>query len=109
MRKFTIIILLALTLTGCETIKTEDTEEYQYGYEVGDKEGYKAGYEDGQIEGYKNGYHDAQIEFDPDYIRNNYHIDEIYDFDSIEEYLEDNDYVIITLDEYMKYIETADY
>lgn len=92
MRKFTIIILLALTLTGCETIKTEDTEEYQYGYEVGNQEGYKAGYEDG--------YNDALSNIDYDIIHENYSISDFYEDDELIEYLEDHGYVVVPEEEY---------
>lgn len=88
MRKFTIIILLALTLTGCETVKDEDTELYQSGYEAGDQEGYKAGYED------------ALSEIDSSYIQKNFMIDEIFGTDDMIEYLEDHGYVVIPEEEY---------
>lgn len=85
MRKFTIIILLALTLTGCNS--------------PGRSNDYYEGYDEGYEKGYKDGINEP----------NTLSVGEMYDIDDIEEYLEDNGYVIITQDDYMKYIETADY
>lgn len=92
MRKFLIIILLALTLTGCKTVKDEDTELYQSGYEAGDQEGYKAGYEDG--------YNDALLDINSDYIHENHFIGDFYEDDELIEYLEDHDYIIISEEDY---------
>lgn len=92
MKKYLIIIMLLTILTGCETIKTEDTEEYQYGYEVGDKEGYEAGYEDG--------YNAALSNIDYDIIHENYSISDFYEDDELIEYLEDRGYVVIPEEEY---------
>ena len=61
---FTLISLILLS--GCSSIKDEDTYQYQYGYEIGEDEGYKAGREDALSEEALN------------YVQENYSIDEVF-------------------------------
>lgn len=73
-----IIMLLAFVLLGCGSIKPEETENYQYGYDVGYDKGYQTGYD--------KGYDDAQS-VSGDYVKNNYSIDEVYESSEILDYV----------------------
>jgi len=101
MKKPSTIILmsLALFLLGCGNTDSRDTEAYDFGYEEGAKEGYK------------EGYSDAYKEIDSEYIREQYKIDQIYDFADIHDYVIDNCVIedFYEDDELVEYLESQGY
>ena len=80
MRNTTALISLSLIvlLSGCSSVKDEDTYQYQYGYEKGGEDGYR------------EGYNDALSEEALDYVQKNYFINEVFSDSQITEYVRDN-------------------
>lgn len=79
MKRLPAFFLISLVLlSGCSSIRDEDTDLYQYGYEKGEKDGYEAGRED------------ALSELALEHVRGNYSIDEVFTESEIIEYVKEH-------------------